>query len=88
MEKFLTILLHYFVKLFHLKPCRMEDNQDNTFKLNIKHNQNKKEIILQKLSSGSASTLLISLNIIYGVIYLVRTQNFPKKTYLMDGPHC
>ena len=66
----------------------MEDNQDNTFKLNIKHNQNKKEIILQKLSSGSASALLISLNIIYEVIYLVRTQNFPKKMYLMDGPHC
>ena len=38
----------------------MEDNQDNTFKLNIKLNQNKKEISLQKLSSGSASALLIS----------------------------
>ena len=88
MEKFLTILLHYLVKLFHLKPCRMENNHDNTFKLNIKHNQNKKEISSQKLSSGSASTLLISWNIIYGVIYLVRTQNFPKKMYLMDGPYC
>ena len=86
MEKFLTILLHYFVKLFHLKPCRMEDNQDNTFKLNIKLNQNKKEISLQKLSSGSASALLISWNIIYGVIYLVRAQNFPKKKVLNEWP--